>query len=149
MIDHVAEDYLTAFQLRRAVCRELLSLSRRQATLIAADVLTELVDVLQSKQDLLEHLGQLSRDQLPLRTTWTARRDNLPVSMRERCDAVLTETEALLSVLLREEASSSSQLLARRDATQRELQSLSVGVQAQQAYQPRPPNVLSRIDLNS
>ena len=149
MTDIAAAEFLTAFQSRRAVGRALLELSRRQAALIACDDYSELIEVLKSKQALLEHLGQLAREQSPLRTAWPVRRDFLPSADRARCEAVLSETESLLAELLAEEQSSSSLLSSRRDATGRELQSLTVGVHAQQAYQSRPQPVLSRLDLNT
>lgn len=148
MPNFIAQDFLTAFQLRHACCRALLELSRQQAGRIADDNFTELTEILQSKQALIDHLGQLADEQQPLRTAWPLQRDGLSAADRERCESILADTEALLAVLLNEERSSSTQLTIRRDATQRELQTLAVGVQAQEAYASRSPAILSRFDVN-
>jgi hypothetical protein len=150
MTSHIAAaEFFAAFNLRQACCRALLELSRRQSDRIAQDDYAELFEILQNKQSLIEHLGRLSRDQTPLRTAWPKQRETFSSEDRERCETVLAETEALLAALIREEQSSSSLLVSRRDATQHELQSLSAGRQARQAYQPRPQPALSRFDLNS
>jgi hypothetical protein len=141
-------DFVTAFQTRQACCRALLELSQRQAALISADSYAELFEVLQSKQSLLDHLGQLAEVQQPLREAWPVERDRLPPPDRRRCEAILEETESLLAALLAEEQSGCRLLGERRDAVRRELQSLAFGVQAQSAYESRLPPTACRIDLN-
>jgi hypothetical protein len=144
-----AAEFLTAFQFRQAMCRALLDLSRRQSTLIAGDDYAQLHEVLKSKQGLIDHLGRMSQEQVSLYDAWPVQRDRLPATERERCDAVLAEIESLLTVLLSEEQASSNQLIVRRNVTQRELQSLAIGVETQRAYQSRPSPSLSRLDLNT
>jgi hypothetical protein len=148
MQNSVTPDLLTAFQTRHACCRALLELSRQQATLIAAEDYAELIEILNSKQALIDHLGRLAGDQQALQLAWRRERDALPADDRARCDAILEETETLLAALLSEDETSSRQLVSRRDVTQRELQSLAVGVQAQEAYDPRSLPVLFRFDVN-
>ncbi len=142
-------EFLTAFQLRRAVCQALFAQASQQAELIAADEYGSLMEVLELKQNLLNHLGRLSTEQAPLRTAWLKDRDRLPAADRARCDSLLAETESLLAKLLEAEQSSTKLLTARRDATQSSLASLSVGVQAQHAYQTAERAVVSRFDLNT
>lgn len=149
MIAIDAAEYLTAFQLRRALCRALLEHAQQQRAFIDAEQYDQLLDLLKSKQDLLDHLGRLAREQLPLRSAWRDDRDQIPAGDRARCDAVLNETESLLAKLIAEEQSCSQRMTARRDVTARSLQSLSVGVQAQHAYHPADDPVLSRFDLNT
>lgn len=149
MSDPTPTDFYTAFHLRQACCQALLELAMRQAELIGEDNYHEMFEVLQSKQALIDHLGQLSLEQQPLRNAWTSRRAAMSAAERSRCDAVLTQTERLLAALLEMEQSSTQQLLARRQRTQRELQSISAGVQAQLAYQSRPPTVTSRLDVDT
>jgi hypothetical protein len=150
MTSHIAADeFLAAFNLRQACCRALLELSQRQSALIAQGDYAELLEILQSKQSLIEHLGQLSRDQSPLQTAWPKQRGTFSAEDRKRCETVLAETESLLAALIAEERSSSTRLVSRRDAAQHELQSLSAGRQARQAYHSRPQPTLSRFDLNS
>jgi hypothetical protein len=76
-------------------------------------------------------------------------REQLPVDGRARCDAVLEETESLLAALIAEEQTCARRIAARRDTNERDLQSLSVGAQAQQAYHPVDQPALSRFDLNT
>lgn len=142
-------DFYSAFHLRQACCQALLELSQRQSELIGEDGYQEMFEVLQSKQSLIDHLGTLSVEQHSLETAWKSLRDGLSTSDRARCEAVLAQTERLLAEVLASEQSSSEQLLARRQLTQRELQSLSAGVQAQLAYRSRPPTVASRLDLDT
>lgn len=149
MTDTSSPEFYPAFQLRQACCQALLELSQRQSELITEENYTEMLEILQSKQSLLDHLGRLSRDQQPLRDAWSTQRETLSAEDRLRCDAVLSRTQALLAQVLAAEQSSTRQLLARRHVTQRALQSLSAGVQAQMAYQSRPPAVLSRLDLDT
>lgn len=149
MADITVEEFLAAFHLRQACCRALLDLSRRQAAAIAQDDYAELLEILNLKQSLVDHLGELAHTNAALQSAWPARRNALSAEDRKCCEAVLSETESLISCLLAEEQSSSSLLVSRRDAAHRELQSLSVGMQAQHAYQPRPEAVRSRFDLNS
>ncbi len=149
MSDIAAADFFAAFHLRAACCRALLELSQRQSELISGDDYAELSQVLHSKQSLLEHLGKLSVEQASLRNAWSNQRTILPVADRQRCDAVLSETERLLATLLSVEQTSTALLTSRRDATQRELQGLSAGRQTRQAYQPGLPAAVSRFDLNT
>lgn len=149
MSEPTAFDFYSAFHLQQACCQALLELSVRQSELITEDNYVEMMEVLQSKQSLIDHLGQLSQTQQPLRTAWTSQRTALSESDRVRCDAVLSRTERLIEEVLSSEQSSTQSLLARRQLTQRELQSLSAGVQAQLAYQSRPPTAASRLDLDT
>jgi hypothetical protein len=148
MTPFAAADFLAAFQARLACCRALLELSQRQATLIASDDYAELIIMLHTKQSLLEHLGRLAGEQQALREAWPLKRDLLPTDDVQRCNAILDETESLLDAILAEEQASSRLLIARRDATQRELQSIAAGIQTHAAYDSRPGPPLSRIDLN-
>lgn len=142
-------EYLTAFQLRRALCRALLEHAQQQRAFIDAEAYDQLLDLLKSKQDLLDHLGRLAREQLPLRSAWRDDRGQISADDRVRCEAVIDETEALLARLIAEEQACAERMTARRDATALSLQSLSVGVQAQHAYHPADDPVLSRFDLNT
>lgn len=142
-------DFVQAFQSRLAVCRALCDLSRQQSGLIVDENFDQLFDVLHSKQSLLEHLTAMLEEQAVLRAEWPRQRARLPAPVREQCERLLAETEEALSQLLAAESSSTSLLTAQRDATQRELQSLSVGRQAQLAYESRPSPSLSRLDFNS
>lgn len=150
MTSHISiADFFAAFHQRQACCLALLELSRQQSDLIGQDDYAALIEILQNKQSLIEHLSQLSYDQTLLRAAWPTQRETFSFEDRERCDTVLAETESLLAALLREERSSSNLLVTRRDAAQHELQSLSAGRQARHAYQSRPQPVLSRFDLNT
>lgn len=148
MANFTPQQYETAFQARQACCRALLELSREQSRMIADDQHTELLDLLNSKQALIDHLSRLAAEQEALRLAWPSERGALAPVDREKCNALLAETETLLATLLEEEQASSLQLMTQRDATQRELQNLAVGVQTKDAYDSRAQSPRSRFDVN-
>jgi hypothetical protein len=143
-----ADAYFTAFQQRQACCRALLQLSQRQSASIAADDYPSLLEILESKQSLLDHLDRSAGEFATVRQTWPRERDELAAADRQRCEALLVETESLLNALLAEERVASQLLCDRKQNTERELRSLAGGVQTHSAYQSRPHADRPRIDLN-
>lgn len=142
-------EFFSAFHLRQACCEALLELSVRQSELIVQDNYTEMLEVLHSKQSLIDHLGLLSKQQQHLQTTWKSQRERMAATDRAKCEEILSKTERLMAAVLSSEQSSTQELMARRQMTERELRSLSAGVQAQLAYQSRPPTIASRLDLDT
>lgn len=142
------QQFLTAFQTRQACCSALLELSRQQAGMIASDQFADLGEILSSKQALIDHLGRFGDEHRALQRAWPHEREGLPAADRARCEALLADTETLLADLLQEEQSSTRQLVSRRDSTQRELQAIAVGTQAQEAYASRAQPAFSRFDVN-
>ena len=127
-------EFLETFRTRREHFQALLTLSRRQKQLIAESDYSELLAVLGQKQRLLGRLEELNRHQPDLRRRWQDQRESLDGVLRDDCEHLLAETEALLAALLDEEQTSTSELSARRDETQRQLQAISQGSQIHDAY---------------
>jgi hypothetical protein len=127
-------DYLDIFKSRRDCCRELLELSRRQRPLIDGDDYQQLLEVLGRKQRLLGCLDEIHKQHPDLRKNWREQKHGIDSLVREDCDHILAETEALLADLLQEERDSTDQLSQRRDRTQRALQAISDGGRVHDAY---------------
>ena len=118
---------------RREHCRELLKLSRVQRRLIDDDNFAGLLDVLGRKQRILGSLDALAGPGPNLKQAWHAERESMDESLREECEHVLAETEAIFVELLQEESESTEYLTRRRDSTQRQLQAAAMGPQKQSA----------------
>lgn len=127
-------DFRTVFQTCRDNWKILLELSRRQMELIGADDYTQLLAVFGQKQRIIGRLDEVKRRYPNLRKQWHARRAKAEDALRNDCDRLLAETEAILAELLKEEQTSTQHLAGRRAATQRELQAISKGSEVHQAY---------------
>jgi hypothetical protein len=127
-------DFSALFHTRREHYRALLELSRRQIDLIAADDYTGLLVVLGQKQRLLGRLDEMNGQHADLKRQWHDRRESLDPDLRDDCEHILAETEAILAQLLEEEQQSAGRLTERRDETRRQLQTISRGSQVHDAY---------------
>ena len=127
-------EILEILKERREHCRELLKLSRVQRRLIDLDNYAGLLDVLGRKQRILGSLDVLSRRHPELKEAWQANRATFDAGLREECEHVLAETEALFAELLEEETGSTEHLTRRRDATRKQLEAVSQGPQVHAAY---------------
>jgi hypothetical protein len=129
-----ATDYLAAFTARRECCRALIELSAQQSACIEHDDYSELLALLEHKQQLLDELWDAGRNAPPLWQTWRNIRDGIAPTLRAACDAVLAETDDLLRQVLTTEASSSALLIARRDAVERQLCLVNQAATTESAY---------------
>jgi hypothetical protein len=127
-------EILSVLKERREYCRELLKLSRAQRRLIDLDNYAALLDVLGRKQRILGSLDSLSRRNPDFKQVWRNERDGIAPELREECEHVLAETEALFGELLEEETDSTEHLTRRRDDTRKQLQSVSQGPHVHAAY---------------
>lgn len=142
--------YLDLFTTKRDRCRALLELSRRQATLIARDDYTGLLDVLGRKQLILAELDNLKTEHATALARWRIDRDGLDDTARSDCETVLAETETLVARLVDVERSSTESLAARRDTTRDELESLAGGAAVNDAYRDSlAPSTHRHLDLDT
>lgn len=125
---------LTILKTRREHCRDLLVLSRQQSQLIDADDYTQLLEVLGQKQRILGRLDEINQQHPDLKGQWQLHRKTAETLVRDDCEHVLAEMEAILAELLNTEKESTDQMIARRDATQRRLKAVSSGAQVHAAY---------------
>jgi hypothetical protein len=128
-------DYLAAFRERRAICAALLELSLAQGDCIRQDDYTELLALLQQKQQLLDDVARAAREQKLAWSSWSDQRDRLRAAERSECEQLLAQIEELLAQLLREEQAGTQLLNQRHDVTQRELASVNQGVRVREAYE--------------
>ncbi len=127
-------DFLKVFNARREHCFALLELSRKQLNLIDSEDYHTLLETLGRKQRILGHLDELNQLHPNLRVHWKSLRETAEPELRDQCEHALAETEAILAEILKEEHEGTDHLTERRDATQKQLQSLSQGTQVHTAY---------------
>lgn len=137
-------DYLQVFEERQSCFAELLRLANEQRMLIDAVDYSQLLTLLGSKQRVLGQLEEMQRQHPRLAHDWKAVRAGLAVEVRESCEHVLAETEATLAQLLNQERRDTDEIAARRDHTRNQLNSVSLGQQANAAYGAPPPHVSFR-----
>lgn len=130
---HTIDEYLAAFRARRECCRALLELSREQQRFIAENDYDELITVLEMKQRLVDELAQTGTAAWQ---SWKQNRADFVAAEQRAGETLLAETESLLSLLLKEEQSGVTRLIAQRDTTERELTQINSIEQIQAAYRP-------------
>jgi hypothetical protein len=138
------EEIRDVLQHRRKHCRDLLELSRRQNQLIDAGNYSHLMSTLAQKQRVLGRLDEVKRRYPELSQQWSSLRDSGLPALRTDCEALIAETEAVLAELLESERQGTDQLAARRDATRRQLESVSQAVHVNQVYADSAPTLNHR-----
>lgn len=119
---------------RRRHCRALLELCRRQNGVIHAQEYSELMTILAQKQRILGRLDETSHRHSDLAREWKHLRETGQTDLREECEGLIAETEAILAELLQMEKEGTEQLCERRDATRRELQNIAQGARVNEVY---------------
>jgi hypothetical protein len=69
-----------------------------------------------------------------LKESWRSRKHTLDATLRDDCDHLLAETEAILAEILEEEQDSTDFLTHRRDHTQQQLEGITNGGRVHDAY---------------
>lgn len=118
--------------------RTLCELAREQAVLIQAADFTGLVNLLAKKQALIDALQDVSRCSPPLEIQWKQQRDHFPSAGRQECEQWLAQAELLLDKLLTFEQECSQRVERQRDQTRLQLESISQGLNAAEAYGETP-----------
>ena len=127
-------DFLRIFAAHRECCRRLLELSRDQDRLIVEDDYTQLLVVLGKKQKVLNQMEEFGKHRTQIQSLWKSQRDELDDDTRRQCEGLLSDTEADIAELVRQEKHSCSQLEKRRVATQRDIHNLDQGERVGEAY---------------
>lgn len=115
---------ITVLRTRREYCRAMLELARTQQTLIAENRTTDLLQLIAQKQRVIAGLSSLAEEFGGLARHWQNIRDSLPAQDRASCDAILSESEALLAQTLQHESQGTVALNEYRNRTRAELQEL-------------------------
>lgn len=127
-------NYSKLFSVRLEYSRALLKLSIQQQELIDQDDYSGLLDVLGKKQRLLGQLDQYTKQLPKVWEHWKIERELLSAEERESCEGILSESEAVLSELLKNEDTSTQCMVDRRDRTKHQIQSLNQGEKVGEAY---------------
>lgn len=142
-------ELLDLLKSRREHCRTLLEMSRRQMALIETDDYAGLLEVLGRKQQVLSDMDAQKRRHPGLQERWRDYRATAEPEIRDECEHVLAETEAILAELMAEEHGSTEFLTQRREATRRQLQTISGGTQVHAAYRDHlAPSTHRHLDLD-
>jgi hypothetical protein len=128
---------------------ELRELGKRQAALIAAGDMNELLRMFAGKQRLIDRLHDVERCLDPYRGQDPESRDWQSAAQRQECASVIEQSQSLLKEILQQEKSNEARLRLSRDEVARRLQGLQVVKQARQAYVNSGAPRASRVDLSS
>ncbi len=110
--------------------------------------MTELLDVLSAKQQMIVELQRIERGLDPFRTQDPEQRSWRSPDERTRCAEQLNRCEALLAEIVRQEKHSERDLIRRRDEAAARLEGVHAASQARGAYLARQP-AASGLDLTS
>jgi benzoyl-CoA reductase/2-hydroxyglutaryl-CoA dehydratase subunit BcrC/BadD/HgdB len=142
-------DILEVLKQRRAHCRELLDLSRRQNRVIDASDYTSLLSILGQKQRVLVRLDELKHRHPELGERWESVREAGPATVRRECSEIISEIEAILAELMQTEKAGADELSQRRETTRRQLESIAQGVHINEIYRDNVAPFSHRfLDLN-
>jgi hypothetical protein len=142
-------DILDVLKHRRTHCRELLDLSRRQNRVIDMSDYSSLLGILGQKQRILGRLDELKRRYPDLGRQWASLRETGQPDVRRDCEAIISETEAILAELVQTEKDGAEELSQRRDATRKQLESIAQGVHINETYRDNIAPFSHRfLDLN-
>ena len=142
-------DPLEIFKTRREYCRSLLQMSQEQLGLVENNDYTQLLELLGRKQRLLGRLHELSGTHADVWTHWSELRGTIAPELRKECECVLEESEQLLAEVLDHEKAGTTILTEHRDATQRQLETVSQGVEVHEAYRDNVVQTTHRrLDVN-
>ena len=120
--------------LQRDLYLQLRELAGQQRALISADAPELLLSLLTERQTIVSRLARLNEELAPLRRNWDATLAALPVTERDALTALLAEINSLLRSILATDESDGSLLVARKQQTGQELQTLSGRHTAARAY---------------
>jgi hypothetical protein len=131
-------------QLAAAIARkaQLLDLLRRlgeaQLSLVGAGDMTRLMQVLSSKDSLLQQLQNVERELDPFRDEDPNMRKWDSPDLRQACREDAARCAALLDQIVALEKQSEAEMIVRRDATAAQLQNMYGTQEAQGAYVAAP-----------
>ena len=132
--------------LRLGRLEQLHALGRRQVELIDQGDMTQLIQVLSAKHNVLAELQQIERRLDPFRGQDPKTREWRSTELRERCAVVVSKSDRLLREILEQEKLAETQLELHRDEAARRLKLAHVAGQARTAY-AEPEHRPATIDL--
>jgi hypothetical protein len=143
-----------SLHLAAAIARkaQLLDLLRRladaQLSLVGAGDMTRLLQVLASKDSLLQQLQSVERELDPFREEDPEQRNWESVELRQSCRQDADRCTALLGEIVSLEKQAEAEMVRRRDATAAQLQGMYGSQEAQGAYSAAPVSLAGSLDLS-
>ncbi len=146
----VQTELLSDLIRRKHRCLEhLRAMGEKQIELVRSGSMTELLDLLVAKQQVLLQLQRIERELDPFRGENPESRSWRTPEERARCAAVLADCEALLSGIVAREKQSEEELTRRRDEAAARLRETRTAVEARASYLASPQSRPGRLDLAS
>lgn len=140
-------DILSDLVRRKHNCLlHLGELGERQIELIREGRMTELLDLLAHKQQMLVELQRIERGLDPFRGQDPERRPWRSPEARRLCSEQLARCEQILARIVRDEKQSEQEMVRRRDQTAAELQGIQTAGAARNAYQSTARNEVAQFD---
>ena len=128
-------DLLTSLVERKCRCLEqMLALGRQQTAFVGNGEMTDLLQLVSAKQQLLAQLQDLERQLDPFRLQQPTQRFWRNEAARNHCGNLLAQAERLFQEILHEERQSEEQLRRRRDETGVQLAQAQQAALARRAY---------------
>jgi len=134
---------------KRQCLLSLHTVGQKQLELVRGGTMTELLDLLAAKQQVLLQLQGVERDLDPFRAQDPDSRTWPSPESRGACAAELAECEALLADIVRQERASEQELIRRRDAAGAQLAGAQAAGRAQRAYLDHATDPPAHLDLVS
>lgn len=142
-------DVLAEIIHRKTRClAQLRALGEKQLASTMSGSMSDLLDVLALKQQVLLQLQRIERELDPFRDQVPESRRWASPQARQQCAADLAECEAILADVVRQEKQSEQELVRRRDEAAAQLRGTQSASQARRAYLA-PTAGPSQLDLSS
>lgn len=141
-------------QLAQAIARKaqllelLCRLGGAQLSLVGDGDMSRLMQVLASKESLLQQLQLVERELDPFRDEDPEKRRWESPELRQACRQDADRCAALLAEIVSLEKQSEAEMTRRRDATAAQLQSMYGSQEAQGAYITAPMSLAGSLDLS-
>ena len=146
----LSTDLLSDLVQRKHRCLEhLLAMGQKQLELARGGSMTDLLDVLAAKQQVLLQLQRIERALEPFRTQDPESRPWRSPEDRRECADQVSACEALLVRIIGQEKESEGELTHRRDAAAAQLQQTRTAREARASYLARPRAATGQLDLTS
>jgi hypothetical protein len=146
----IESDLLSNLIRQKHRCLEhLCAMGRKQLDLVRGGGMTELLDVLAAKQQVLLQLQRIERELDPFRGQDPESRSWTSPERRAECAAMVAACESLLGQIIAREKESETALLRRRDEAAAQLEGTRSASAARASYLARCQVAAAQLDLAS
>ena len=125
---------VTVLTQQREVYQLLGELAEQQGTLIAANDADGLLRLLSARQQLVDCLGCLNEELIPMRQRWDEVLADMSDSDRQEVRSLVLEVNELLQSILKRDERDSEELSARKGEVESDLSRAATGRKAHVAY---------------